>query len=254
MSTLNPKTAGYVGLSYCVAVVQADLDDYSDKLTEKMTQLAIRCYTNLNVYRSFTLESDYFDMDANGIVDISSITDLIDVVRIAMPVNGQAWNLSKNPYIIPRRDALDTDQSNLIYKTSDEGEVVLNGMYLTPASSGYFGLSGGRNYSGYNVDYELMQIQFDTSIPRSQVLVEYRSTGVKSTGTTLIPRFLVEYIVAFIHWKLVEHNPLADRFVRRDKKQEFLEQESILEKYVNQLNLDDYYNMYYESLMQTPKR
>lgn len=253
MSVLTPKTAGYVGLSYCVATVQADLDDYTDRLAEKMTQLAIRCYTNLNVMRSFTLESDYFEMDENGIIDISAISDLIDVVRLAIPVNGQAWNISDNPYIIPRRDALDTDQADLIYRTSDEGDIVLNGLYLTPTSSGYFGLSGGRNY-GCHVDYELMQIQFDTSVPRSQVLVEYRSTGVKASGITLIPRFLVEYIVAFIHWKLVEHNPLADRFLRRDKKEEFIEQEAMLQKYVNQFNLDDYYNMYYGSLKQTPKR
>ncbi len=254
MSVLIQKTAGYVSLSYCVATVLADLEDYSGRLTEKLTQLAIRAITNLNVYRSHYIECDYFEMDANGIVDISSLTDFVDIVKIAMPVNGQPWILSKSKNILPRRDELDAAELALIFKGASTNLDISTGYYFGDPANGLFGLGGGYNRSCYYLDTELMQIQFDTTIPRSQILLEYRSTGIKATGATTIPRYLVEYVVAYLHWQLKMHDVRVDRFTRRDLKEEYLEQERILTNYCNEFDMDDYFNMTYGSLKQTPKR
>jgi hypothetical protein len=254
MSELNPKTAGVVDLTYCVATVQSLMEDYSDRLQEKLTQLAIRGLTNLNVFNSLQIECEYLEMDSNGVVDLSEITDFVDFIKVGIPVNGKLWVLNINDKILPRRNALSADQAALIYN-GDSGDInVTDGYYFGSPTNGLFGLSGGFSRSYVTYDEELRVLQFDSVIPRSQILLEYVSTGVKASGHTTIPRYLVEYIVAYINWQLIILDPRVDRFEKRERKTEFLEQEKILQRYKTKFNLSDYFAATYSTYKQTPKR
>jgi hypothetical protein len=254
MSELTRKTAGIVDLTYCVATAQLDRDDVSDRLTEKMTQLAIRALTNLNVINSLTVECEYLEMDTNGIVDLSTLTDYVDYIKVGIPVNGKLWVLNVNNKILPRRDALPADQADFIFNGEVSDLNVTDGYYFGSPTNGLFGLGGGFSRSYFTVDEEAMVMQFDSPIPRSQILLEYRSTGVKSSGHTTIPRYLVETIVAYIHWQLIEFDPRIDRFEKDRKKEEFIEQENILFRYKHKFSMNEYFAATYSTYKQTPKR
>jgi hypothetical protein len=259
MSTLNPKTAGYVNLSYCVAQVRADIQDYSDRNIERFTQWAIRCYTDANLYHSINVEVVYLEMDADGVIDISTLTDYVDYVKVGIPVNGKIWILGKNDKILKRRDELDASELALIYKTGapdiDVGsgyvfaDHYINGSFVT----GMFGLGGGFNRSFFTIDTELMQIQFSSSVHRSQVILEYISTGVNASGATVVPRQYAEYIIEYIHWMIKKNDPLANRFDKRDAKQDFIERETMLDNFNYRFNTEEYFNSLYQNYKQTVK-
>lgn len=259
MSTLTPKTAGLVNLSYCVASVQADIQDYTDRHVERFTQWAINAYTELNIFHSNNVEVEYLEMDANGIVDLSPLTDYIDYIKVAMMVNGKYWTLGVNEKIGLRRDELDASELALIFKTGAPSIEVgsgyvfadhyVNGTYRT----GMFGLGGGFNRSCFRVDKERNQLQFDSDIPRNQIVLEYYSTGVNATGGTLIPRPYVEYIKAYIRWQMEENDPRSNRFDRRDKRQLFYDEENKVENFHARFNPVKYMTTYYEGMKQTVK-
>lgn len=260
MSVLTPKTAGLVNLSYCVAQVQADKEDYSTHNVENYTRLAIRAYTDINLFHGERVEVVYLNMDpVTGIVDLSSISDYIDYVKIGMPINGRFWILGKNDKILPQRNELSASETALVFKPGDSTLEINNGYYFAGHylagnyTTGLFGLGGGFSRSYFRIDTELMQIQFDTALPRTQIVLEYRSTGINLTGGTLVPRQCVEYIVAYIHWKLAEHNPLLNRFDKRDAKENFIEEENKLRKFNFRFNINEYYQAMYSTIKQTPK-
>lgn len=259
MSTLTPKTAGFVNLSYCVAQVQADIQDYSDRNIERFTQWAIRDYTKLNIIGSVNTEIEYLTMDANGIVDLSPLTDYVDYIKLGIPVNGKIWILGANPKILLRRTELNATEAALIFKTGSpsievgSGSVFadhyVNGGFVT----GLFGYGGGFSRSFFRVDMERNQIQFDTSVPRSEIILEYISTGVKATGGTVIPRSAVERIISFIHWQMKEFDPMVDRFTKARYQEMYEQQCEILTNISLRFKKEDYFQMLYSTYKQTVK-
>jgi len=259
MSILTPKTAGFVNLSYCVNQVLADIEDYSGRRIEKCTQLAIRAFTDANIFNSINVEVVYLEMDANGIVDISGLTDFVDYSKIAIMVNGKYWILNSNEKIGFVREELDDDEAALIFKTGSPSIEVgsgyvfadhyINGTFRT----GLFGMGGGFSRSYFRFDMEKMQIQFDTALPRNQIVLEYISTGIKDSGATLVPKSAVEYIIAYIHWQLKQHDSQIDRFTKREYKQEFLERENMMTEFNLRFRKEDYLQSLLSTYKQTPK-
>jgi len=259
MSLLTPKTAGLVNLSYCVASVQADIQDYSDRHVEQFTQWAINAYTELNIFHSDNVEVVYLEMDANGIIDLSVLTDYIDYIKVGMMINGKRWILGVNDKIGLRRDELDASELALIFKTGAPSIEVgsgyifadhyINGGYVT----GLFGLGGGFNRSCFRVDKEKNELQFDSSIPRNQIVLEYYSTGVNASGGTLIPRQTVGYVKAYIRWQMEENDPRSNRFDRARKEQQFYDQENMVENFNLRFNMEEYMTMRYQTFKQTVK-
>jgi len=261
MSILTPKTAGFVNLSYCVAQVQADLDDFTDRRVEKMTQLAIRAYTDMNLFNSVNVEVVYLDMDPNGIVDLAPLTDYVDYVKVGITIGGKIWVLNANDKILLRRDELNTDEAALIFRTGAASIEVSSGIYFADHYlngtfvGGMFGLGGGFSRSYFRIDLERMQIQFDTAVPRTgnPIILEYISTGVKATGGTVVPRSAVEVIVAYIHWQLKQHDPNVDRFTKRDYKQEYLDRETMMKNFNSRFKKEEYFASLYSTYKQSVK-
>lgn len=256
MSILTPKITGYVNLSYCVAMVEMDRQDYSGRLREIMTQYAIHRWSQRAMTKNQNVEVVYLEMDAQGIVDISTLTDFVDYVKIGIPVNGKIWILSKNKKILKRRDELSAEQDALIFNNNTDTLPVdygyyfaghyVNGQYI----NGLFGFGGGLSRSYFTFDEEKMEFQFDSVVPRSEIILEYTSTGVKVTGATTIPRIYVDDIREYIHWQLNEHDPRINRFDKDRKKQNFIEAENIVDSHLMRFNSDDYYNMMYSTTKQ----
>lgn len=259
MSVLTPKTNGFVNLSYCVNQVLADLEDYSGRRVEKCTQLAIRAYMDANIFSSVAVEVVYLPMNSSGIVDISTLTDYVDYSKIALLVNGKYWILNCNEKIGLVREELDESEAALIFNTGapsfpvEDGYVFSDHYMNGTFRSGLLGMGGGFSRSFFRVDLEKMQIQFDTSVPRNQIILEYISTGIKATGATMIPRSAVEYIIAYIHWQLIQFNPLIDRFTKREAKEEFLEREHMMREFDLRFNKEEYFQSLYVNYKQTPK-
>ena len=77
-----------------------DTSKMLESLIEKATQYAINCFTALNVYGKHAIEIAYLTMDANGMIDLTPLTDFVEWIRIGMPMNGKIWLLGENNKIL----------------------------------------------------------------------------------------------------------------------------------------------------------
>lgn len=116
-------------------------------------------------------------MDSNLIVYFPD--DLIKVNDVFVPMDGQVWSLTRNTKI-PK-----------ITVTQNGAEVVPDGWGDAgniPSGEGvFFETGGGRNTEGYyDVDQSKRRIIF-RNVNRSEVLLDYNSTGISKTYETYVP-------------------------------------------------------------------
>jgi hypothetical protein len=260
MSLEIPKTSGTVNLAYCVANVQMDLEDYSDRLKERATQYAIRALSNINMFQSKNVEVAYLTMSDLGVIDFTSLTDYVDYIKIGIIINGKWWILGLNNKITLRRTELNAATSALIFKGQDSNLEITSSYFFAPHYvqgqfvNSLYGMGGGFSRSYYRIDTEKRLIQFDTQVPVTQIALEYISTGIKPDGSTVIPRYMLETIVAYIHWQLKLHREDITRFEKRELKEEFIEQENIMNGFVYSFNPTEYLDMTYSTFRQGAKR
>lgn len=247
MSVEIPKTVGCVTINYCVARAKLELDDFTSKSTEKLTQFAINEITNLNLFLSKNLEVAYIDMDSNGIVTLPN--DFVDYIKIGIPKNGRLYILSLNKNTLLRRDGLSSEAANQIFNGNTSGtesdiyyfiDHYRNGQFI----GGLYGVGGGFASSSYRIDMEKYprQIQFDTSVPRSEIVIEYISTGIRLSGTTVIPRHAVNFIVDSIKetFVLSDHKLRKDRFYVQKLENRKIESENMFKHVEYKFNPQEY--------------
>lgn len=146
------------------------------------------------------------EMDDNGIVDLPM--DCLRYKATAIPLDGKLWTYTKDEGIITTT----TLSGGAETLDSDYGE----GVTINPAYSENYAAKGGINDYGYfKVDHERNRIVF-RNYDRSEIFVEYVSSGVSKTSETYVPRTSKEAIEAYIDWALIARR----RDVSRVEKEE----------------------------------
>jgi len=261
MSLTTKKTAGFVNLSYCVNQVQVDMEDYSDRIKEKALHYALNIFSNYNMFQSKNVEVAYVQMDANGVINLvtAGLTDFVDWVKVGIIINGKVWVLDVNNKIPLRRTEIDATEAADIFNGTAREDITdgyyfaghyYNGIY----NEAMYGYGGGFSRSYFRYDNEKREFQFDTAVPTTMVVIEYLSSGINLTGATVIPLYMVNYIVFAIHERFAFFNNKLTRGERADYKQRMLEEESILENFEYRFDLAQYLNMSYASQHQGVKR
>ncbi len=252
------KTAGFVNINYCVALCQNDLGDHSVRLRERIFQMIVHYLGNLNISHGDKAEVRYLQMDSEGLVDYSGLTDFVEWIKIGIPVNGKIWFLSVNNKILLRQDTIPAGQEALIFGGQDVP--VTTGYYFTPHYYNgiyvdqLFGYGGGFSRSYFRDDRENLRLQFDTAVPNDYVVVEYKSTGIEPTGGTIIPRLAIDAIMAYVQYRLEKTKIKTSRGLILDAKQAYEEQEKkFIYHYFKKPSLQEYLNAISVGKKQGPK-
>lgn len=242
-----------VPLSYCVRMMQMELDDYSGQTYEKLLQYAIKGYEKLNLTVLTSVKVAYLTMDELNRVEMPS--DMVDYIKIGMNVGGKIWNLGLNNNIaIPREISCGNDARELFTNGGDPsvayGYYYVNHYHNGDFIDGLFGFGGGYRQAYYRLDWDRGYILFDGSVPRSEIVIEYKSNGI--SAQTMVPRKATEAIVAFIRWRrLLSRNRLPEM---REMERIWKEEVSELQAIELQLKPSEFLDMYHQETMLAPKR
>jgi len=259
MSSEVLKTSGIVSIDYCIANYMVDLGGYSDKNYERLFQMALHQYSELNIHSDQKIEVEYLQMDDQGIVDFSDLTDYITWTKIGMPINGKIWTLGVNNDILLRRDTIPSDIADDIFNNNDSNNFNY-GYYFAPHYrmgtfvDGLFGIGQGTAKSYFRIDEENRNIQFDTSVPGDNIIFEYQSTGIKVTGNTLIPRAAANVIMEYLHWRLRKNDRSYTRGEVLDAKEDWKEALAAYEFSVKKISIQQYLEALSAGKQQGPKR
>ena len=259
MSTAIPKTPGLTTIRYVVMSVLNRLQDYTLKRYKFLTQLAIEGFGEEFALYHIDLGSEvvYLHMSAAKTVNLPA--DYVDYVRIGYPVNGKLRVITKHDNILLPRNF---DDTGIAVGNTDSGDTegVSNAIFFSEHFrngqfvGGLYGLPGGIDDCYYRVDMENRQIVFSGETPRSEIVLEYISTGLKPDGSSLIPLEVKEPLRNYILWHMVENDPRIAYNERERRKREYTESVSALRSFELIFTKDEYLRMVYSTARQTPRR
>lgn len=226
------KTSGYVNLNYVVNSVLMDMDEYTTSKRKKILQYAIFGMTELNIFVLPSVEVAYLKQNDDFTVDLPD--DYMDYIKVAVEVGdgdqSRIVTLTLNNTLpLPNVDKLKICPNSCV----DEPTLTLNGTdYFVPGFGYYFaqhyrngqyvgemfGLGGGIGLMQYRIDIKNRQIIFDQLFPGGEIVLEYKSTGIKTDGTTTIPRQAVAALRSYIKWQLAENNDKLALSAKEEKE------------------------------------
>jgi hypothetical protein len=235
---------------------------------KRLTQIALEGFTELNMYNMDAgLQVVYLHMSLAKTVPLPA--DFIDYVRIGIPINGKLRVITRHDNLLLPRTYDDTglevgnadnDHFHGIPDAIFFSSHFRNGQYV----GGLFGLPGGIDSSYYRIDRERRQIVFSGHIPRTGIVLEYLSSGVKLDGSSLVPREAVPALRTYVEWQMISGDMLGfltgrtavkmaySEIERRKKDHE--EAVAELRAFQNSFTADELKRALWGSYRQSPKR
>jgi hypothetical protein len=251
-------------LDYVVRNVIVQLEESSLRRYETYLQYAIRGMRELTLYsgNSQALKIKHIPMLPNKAINLPS--DYIKYMKVGICVNGRVIVLGLDESLCLNENFSECgDPLEIAIQNTDNPNYVFfsfgypfsgyyhNNQYV----NSLFGLGGGFNSRGYfRVNHEMNQIQFASTVPDSDIVLEYISDGVTLDGTAIVPVEAVEYLIAFVHWKRVE----AKRDSTESEIARWRNESMIKFRNCKHFNLmftpAEYLDSYRSNVYQTPKR
>lgn len=215
-----------------------------------LVQLVIEGFQDLEMYHLSNVEVVYLYMDAAKTVAVPP--DFVDWIKVGIPLNGKFFALTKDesmlrPGKFPNGAEVGHIDSTAAYFFTDHFH---NGRYV----SSLYGLPGGINRAYYRYDEENRQFLFSGSIPRAEIVLEYISSGIKLSGTTIIPRIALPVLQRYVFWQRVEDDPRVPDAVKERKQKLYLEELEKVRFFETAPTIEEYKDSLYRSIKQGPKR
>ena len=267
---MSKDTLGIVPLDYIVHRVLMDRDDNSMRFYKKFLQYAIDGYTKLNLHSIETIRVAYLEVDENTkSVDLPE--DYLFYTKIGYNKGGVAHTLSLNEDIMLMRKTddcgNDVNENQSLCGDPDSGNVLslvslpYSGYYYTPHyRNGQFvaelyGGRGNQNNAGYyRIDKQRRKIVFNSEIAVSEIILEYKSSGVSADGSTMISREYVPTLVAYVHWQLKEYKDKVPQSEKMRLQQRYIAEEKMVRRLELGFTIEEYLDTARNSYRQTPKR
>lgn len=268
MSVEVPKIAGLVSTRYVVMSVLNRMGDYSMKQYLRLLQICIEGVTEMNMYHTKEgIEIVYLHMSTAKTCQLPA--DYLDYLRIGFPIDGKLKVITKHDkLLLPRtfygsiiNGVFVADTGDAVGNADEGNNIGSTGLYRFPAHyrngvfiGGLYGVPGGVDQAYYRIDIENRQIVFSGETPRSEIVMEYISSGQKSDGSSLIPREAVPALRTYILWQKDENDPRVAYNAKARAKQEHEEAVAMLRSFENSFTADEYMSVVYRSNYQSPKR
>jgi hypothetical protein len=263
MSVISPKSSGLVTIRYIVMSILNRLSDYSMKSYVRLVQICIEGFSELSLWHLHGLEVVYLHMNTAKVVALPS--DYIDYVKIGIPINGRLQVISrKDNVLLPRLfdtgGAVGNTDDGIGVDGSVDDDTISNAIYFAghwrngQYIGALFGVAGGIDDAYYRIDLENRQIVFSGSTPRAEIVMEYISSGLKTDGSSLIPREAIPALRTYVLWQADENNPRIAYNAKERLKREHEEAVAALRSFQQSFTKDEYLQMVYGSYYQAPKR
>lgn len=257
MSNVAPKSNALVTLRYVTMSYLNRKGIYDMKNFKRYIQIGIEGYGELNLWHiGLGLEVVYLHMTAAKTVALPS--DFVNYQKIGIPVNGKLRVLTnKESILLPR--LFDTGETvGNTDSGDDEGntDILFFSNHFRSGSfvGGLYGLTGGIDDCYYRIDWENRQIVFSGETPRSEIVLEYFSNGLKPDGSSLIPREAVPALRSYLDWVVTENDPRAAYNEKERKKTIWEEEVSALRHFELSFTSEEFRRAIYSSARQSIKR
>jgi hypothetical protein len=250
-----------------------DLEDYSMTMYKPLLQYAINGLLDINLFVGDQIKVAYLPVNQNTKTAELPL-DYIRYTKIGYNDGGVIALFGLNRGLMMARDVDDCgnqtneNTSNCGANTSGGSSNQLSNL-IHPYSGYYyaphyrngqfvgelFGGAGGRHNDGeFRIDHQNRQIVFNSEIQAEEIIIEYKSSGVSSDGSTCIPREYVPAIKAYVHWQRREYKDKVAQSVKDSLMGRYYSQFEQLKNLNLAFTLSEYLDSTRGTYKQTPKR
>lgn len=233
-------TNALVSLEYILASVKAYLQT-DDRQDEFLMQMIADIITDLNIFHADLSGNKTVTLDVSSINTVDLPIDFQDFVVIGFTVGNKIVSLSYNPRIaIPQTE--DCGELTTPYPLSGSQEIPLERHYG----------AAGITTMEYKIDKRNRRIILSGTIPNSQVILEYISSGI--SDQTVVPRYAVPTIRAYCFWMRCFNDPRVAMNDKNDKRELFVSEMRRLKEFETRMTIDEICDAIYKGVRPTIKR
>lgn len=259
---MGEDTAGFVNLDTCVRSVMADLKDFRFRNYRHLLNFAAEGYTELNLFAVDNIKTVLLFQNENFTVDLPK--DYIKYLKVGIVINGKVWTLGYNKDIAMPREVNECGLTipSIISCSANDTKINFpswgfyfsnhfrNGQYVGEL----YGFGGGFNFAYYKIDQEKRQIVLTDNLPKNQIVLEYKSSGVSAEGASVIPKQCMRAVKEYIHWKRLEYDDRVPMSTKQRREKQYYIQFEMLHNFENLFTLEEYLDHTYQQSKSTPKR
>lgn len=229
-----------VSLEYILASVKAYLQT-DDRQDEFLMQLIMDCVCDLNTFHADLSGNLTVTLDVSSINTVDLPTDFVDYIVIGYTVGNKIVSLSYNPRLaIPQTE--DCGELTTPYPLSSNQEMPLERHYG----------AGGITTMEYKIDKRNRRIILSGTIPNSQVILEYISSGI--SNQTVVPRYAVPAIRSYVYWMRCFNDPRVAMNDKNDKRELWVSEVRRLREFETRMTVDEICDALMKGVRPTIKR
>ncbi len=253
----------YVTLDQIVKMALIDKGEQTEHLYQPHLMWGVRGMNELTMDVTQDPRTIMVNLKANNTIDLPH--DYVDWTKVGVCVNGKIFVLSEaNAMCIP--DLLDDCgksikstksflalSSSQLQKTTGPWTTFYN--YRKGRNIGnLFGQGGGFPEKGwFKVDKQGGKIIFDTDVDKTQIILEYITTGVDRDGTAVIHIMAQEALLAFIHWQSNAHRSDVRTIEKNRLRFEYYSQKEKARRRLSAFTIQDFLRACRTGYKLTPK-
>lgn len=253
----------YITLDNVVRNVIVRKQESSLRRYQTYLQLAIDGYKFLNLHggNSQIVKTVKLTMLPNKAVNLP--IDFEDYLKIGLCIGGKIVTLGLEPDMCLCPEFNECGDPLEVAIANIDNNNYPFWLYGIPFSGYYqnnqyvesmFGVGGGFNSRGYyKINWETRQIQFTSTVPNAQIVLEYISNGLTPDGTAIIPSVANEYLLAFVFWKLAEHDTDETANMRDYWRNEAMVHFKNCKHVAHMFTVSEYLDSFRANLSQLPK-
>lgn len=243
MTTINPrdKTKGFVTLNQVVASVLNKKNDYSKHGRKRLLQFAIEGYREFGLYHIPSIEAEWLPVN-NDIKTVTLPDQTMEFISVGIALEGRYWEFSKlesgiNPEGFNR---VNPDRQEVVQRETTQ---LIN-----------YGFPGGENDFMYYHDKPNRRLVIYSPFDLNEVLVYYKSSGISSSGNTVIPIHAFQALRAYIQMEDVDDDPMVSMGEKQRREMKYLGHLKNMRDIENRFTVDEFLDAIRSGYGQTFKR
>ena len=248
-SNINEKstTKAFRTLDQVVASVMNEMEDYNKQNRLRLLQFAYEGIRVFNLHHTVSFERDWIKVDRR-LNTVPLPDQMLEFLEVAVPINGKLWAFTEiKDGITPEPGARKLNEER------QEGEIRRESSYYSYGTTN-FAFEGGSNDFQFIYEDEQRRLSLFTRYRIDEVAVTYKSTGIKSSGDTIVPIHVFEALKAYVYWKHVQKNRTYNRVEKMDAKLDYEEQVIYMRQSENMFTPNKFLDAIRSGYAQTYKR
>lgn len=261
-------------LNYVVMNVLAKINKPEKNLYMRLLQFANNGFRRLNLADGMPVTMKTVTLPVDAATNTAILpNDYVDYYKIGLCINGVLVNFDMNDSL-----CLDSAEPASVCSCEEIAESISTccngsggsafsggdsayGTWYYPYYSywhngqfvaGAYGVGAGYRHGGYKINIPANKIQFDSCVTASEIVLEYKSSGLTGDGNAIIEQTAIPALIAYVQMEYNES--VKDKYWAEKYRRAFVAEAGAMFKREGALSYSEWLSLFRSLTYSSPKR